>query len=134
MKHATPALSLIVVGALRSMSVQAQNYPTRSVRMVIPFAPGGGADIAGRIIAQKLTEQLGQTVVPDNRAGAGGNLGAEITAKAPPDGYTILLTTNSITVNASLYPKLNYNALTDLTPVALVAAKPMSPASAAILL
>jgi len=116
---------LAVTGSVASFTAAAQTFPTRSVRMIIPFAPGGGADIAGRIIAQRLTEQLGQPVVPDNRAGAGGNLGAELTAKAPPDGYTILLTTNSITVNASLYPKLNYNLFKDLAPISMTAVIPL---------
>jgi tripartite-type tricarboxylate transporter receptor subunit TctC len=106
-------------------SAQAQTWPTKPVRLVIPFAVGGGADILGRLFAQKLYQQTGQTVVADTRAGAGGNLGAEITAKSPADGYTVLFTTNSMAVNVSLYPKLNYNALTDLTPVALVAAVPL---------
>ena len=105
--------------------VHAQAYPTRPVRLVIPFAPGGGADIAGRIIAQRLSEQLGQTVIPDNRAGAGGNVGAEIVAKAPPDGYTVLLTTNSIAVNASLYAKLGYSLAKDLAPVSMTALIPL---------
>ena len=117
------ALSAMVL--LIATQANAQNYPSRSIRLVIPFAVGGGADILGRLFAQKLYQQTGQTVVADTRAGAGGNLGAEITAKAPADGYTVLFTTNSMAVNVSLYPKLNYNALTDLTPVALVAAVPL---------
>jgi tripartite-type tricarboxylate transporter receptor subunit TctC len=112
-------------GCLSMAQVHAQAYPTRPVRLVIPFAPGGGADIAGRIIAQRLAEQLGQTVIPDNRAGAGGNLGAEIVAKAPPDGYTVLLTTNSIAVNASLYAKLGYSLAKDLAPVTMTALIPL---------
>lgn len=113
-----------VVLFLGAATASAQNFPTRALRLVIPFAPGGGADIAGRIFAQRLSEQLGQSVVPDNRAGAGGNVGAEITAKAPPDGYTVLLTTNSIAVNASLYPRLNYS-LKELAPITLSATIPL---------
>ena len=125
MHASTMAAMAVMTGMAVTIPALAQNYPTRTIRMVIPFAPGGGADIAGRIIAQRLSEQLGQTVVPDNRAGAGGNLGAEITAKATPDGYTILLTTNSITVNASLYPKLSYNLLKDLAPISMTAQIPL---------
>ncbi len=110
--------------ALSSAPSSAQNFPAHAIRLVIPFAPGGGADIAGRIFAQRLTEQLGQSVVPDNRAGAGGNVGAEVTAKAAPDGYTVLLTTNSIVVNVSLYPKLNYS-LKELAPITLSATIPL---------
>jgi tripartite-type tricarboxylate transporter receptor subunit TctC len=117
--------ALLALALLYGTTVNAQTYPAKSIRMVIPFAVGGGADILGRLFAQKLYQQTGQTVVADTRAGAGGNLGAEITAKAPADGYTVLFTTNSMAVNVSLYPKLNYNALTDLTPVALVAAVPL---------
>jgi tripartite-type tricarboxylate transporter receptor subunit TctC len=119
------AVALAVCALIGGTSAQAQTWPAKPVRLVIPFAVGGGADILGRLFAQKLYQQTGQTVVADTRAGAGGNLGAEITAKSPADGYTVLFTTNSMAVNVSLYPKLNYNALTDLTPVALVAAVPL---------
>ncbi len=120
-----PVVIAAALALLQSAGAQAQTYPAKSIRLVIPFAVGGGADILGRLFAQKLYQQTGQTVVADTRAGAGGNLGAEITARAPADGYTVLFTTNSMAVNVSLYPKLGYNALTDLTPVALVAAVPL---------
>lgn len=106
-------------------SAQAPAWPAKPIRLVVPFAVGGGADILGRLFAQKLSEQLGRSVVVDTRAGAGGNVGAEITAKAPADGYTVMFTTNSMAVNVSLYPKLNYDAIADLRPVALVAAVPL---------
>lgn len=122
-KHLAAA-AWVLAAVLGAASAGAQQFPTRPVRLVIPFAPGGGADIAGRMFAQRLTEQLGQTVVADNRAGAGGNVGAEVVAKSPPDGYTVLLTTNSITVNATLYPKLNYS-LRDLAPVTMSAVIPL---------
>ncbi len=118
-------VTVAALALLHCASVHAQTYPAKSIRLVIPFAVGGGADILGRLFAQKLYQQTGQTVVADTRAGAGGNLGAEITARAPADGYNVLFTTNSMAVNVSLYPKLGYNALTDLTPVALVAAVPL---------
>ncbi len=120
-----PAFVVLALVLLQIAAANAQNYPAKSIRLVVPFAVGGGADILGRLFAQKLYEQTGRTVVVDTRAGAGGNLGAEITAKAPADGYTVLFTTNSMAVNVSLYPKLAYNALTELTPVALVAAVPL---------
>jgi len=99
----------------------AQNYPTRAIRMILPFPPGGPTDITGRVIAQKLSEQLGQPVVSDNRPGAAGNLGLEIAAKSPPDGYTIVLTAPPIAISPALYKKLNYDAQKDLAPISLVA-------------
>lgn len=99
----------------------AQNYPTRTIRMVLPFPPGGPTDITGRVIAQKLSEQLGQPVVADNRPGAAGNLGLELAAKSPPDGYTIVLTAPPIAISPSLYKKLNYDPQKDLAPISLVA-------------
>jgi tripartite-type tricarboxylate transporter receptor subunit TctC len=88
--------------------------------LILPFPPGGPSDILGRALAQKLTEQMGQPVITDNRAGAGGNLGLELTAKAPPDGYTFVLSSPLIALSPSLYSKLNYEQK-DLAPVALVA-------------
>ncbi len=99
-------------------------YPTKPVRFVVPFAPGGGTDIIGRIIAQQLHEALRQPVVVDNRAGAGSSLGADIVAKAPPDGYTLLLGNISLAFNPALYRTLPFDALTDLAPVTLVAVQP----------
>ena len=98
----------------------AQTYPAKPVRLILPFPPGGPSDILGRALSQKLTEQLGQQVVTDNRPGAGGNLGLELTAKAPPDGYTVVLSSPLISISPSLYSKLNYEQK-DLTPVSLVA-------------
>jgi len=98
----------------------AQTYPAKTVRLVLPFPPGGPSDIVGRAIAQKLSEQMGQTVVAENRPGAGGNLGLEFTSKAPPDGYTIVLSSPLISISPSLYSKLNYDQK-DLAPVSLVA-------------
>ena len=103
----------------------AQAWPAKQVRLVIPFAPGGGADIVGRMLAARIGDATGQQVLVENRAGAGGNVGAEVVAKAPADGYTVLLTTNSIAVNASLYPKLAYSLMRDLAPVSLIANIPL---------
>jgi len=107
-----------------SASVAAQNYPTRPVRMIVPFAPGGGTDIAARVLADGLAQQLGQPVVIENRGGAGSTIGTEIAAKATPDGYTLLLGNISLAFNAGLYAKLPYNALRDLAAVSLVVDQP----------
>ena len=100
----------------------AQAYPSKPIRMILPFPPGGPTDITGRVIAQKLSEQLGHPVVPENRPGAAGNIGLEAGAKALPDGYTITLTAPPIAVSPALYAKLNYDAIRDFAPVSLVAA------------
>ena len=102
----------------------AQSYPTKPIRFIVPFAPGGGTDIVARIVALQLNEALGQPVVVDNRGGAGSTLGTDLAAKAPADGYTLLLGNISLAFNASLYTKLPFNALKDLAPVTLVAVQP----------
>jgi tripartite-type tricarboxylate transporter receptor subunit TctC len=116
-----PAL-LVSIAALLPAPLLAQAYPVKPIRMILPFPPGGPTDITGRAIAQKLSEQLGQSVVPENRPGAAGNLGLELGAKAPPDGYAITLTAPPLAVSPSLYSKLNYDAVRDFAPVSLVAA------------
>jgi tripartite-type tricarboxylate transporter receptor subunit TctC len=93
-----------------------QNYPTKPVRIIAPFAPGGGTDFIARQVADRLGQKLGQPVLVDNRPGAGGNLGAELAIKSPADGYTLLLIAGSFTVNASLY-KLPYDSGTDISPI-----------------
>ena len=100
-----------------------ERYPAKTVRLVVPFAPGGGADISARTIAQKLTERLGQQFVVDNRAGGGGNLGTEYVAKAAPDGYTLLLVSSSYGANPSLY-KLSFDPVSGFEPVTLVSQQP----------
>ena len=97
----------------------AQKYPDKPLRMIVPFAPGGGTDIVARRIAQKLTEGLGQQVVVDNRGGAGGVLGADLAARAAPDGYTIILVSGSYAVNPSLY-KLSFDPVDGISPIGLV--------------
>ena len=114
------ALALAVCALIMPVAALAQAYPSKPVRMILPFPPGGPTDITGRVIAQKLTEQLGQPVVPDNRPGAAGNIGLELAAKAPPDGYTIVLAAPPIAISPSLYAKLNYEQK-DLAPISLVA-------------
>lgn len=102
----------------------AQGYPSKAIRFVVPFAPGGGTDIIGRVVAQALNETLGQPVVVDNRGGAGSTLGTEIVAKSPADGYTILFGNISLAFNATLYTKLRYDTLRDLAPISLSAVQP----------
>lgn len=115
-----------ILGALLvSTAVGAQNYPNRPVRIIVPFAPGGATDIVTRIIAQKLTESWGQSIVVDNRAGAGGNIGADLAAKATPDGYTIFMPSGSVmTANQHMYKKVPFNAEKDFVAITNVASGP----------
>ena len=99
----------------------AQSYPSKPIRLVVPFPAGGPSDIVGRVLGQKLAEQLGQNVVPDNRPGAGGNLGIGQVAKAPPDGYTIVVSAPTVAISPSLYSNLTYDPMKDLAPVARLA-------------
>src|SRR5262249_15374340 len=99
----------------------AQTYPTRPVRMIVPFPPGNGPDVVGRLTGQWLSERLGQQVVVDNRPGAGSNIGTEAALKAPPDGYTLLMAVGTNATNATLYHNLNFNFGRDIAPVASIA-------------
>jgi tripartite-type tricarboxylate transporter receptor subunit TctC len=101
-----------------SHGVRAQAYPSRPVRWVVPFPPGGPAEILARLFGQFMSERLGQPFVIENRPGAGGNIGTEAVVHSPPDGYTILLVTTANAINASLYERLNYNFIRDIAPVA----------------
>jgi tripartite-type tricarboxylate transporter receptor subunit TctC len=103
-----------------------QSYPNKALRLIVPFPAGGGSDVIGRIVGQKLGERFAQQVVVDNRAGAGGSIGTEAAVRAAPDGYTMVLaSTSEIAINPSLYSKLTYDTLKDLPPVAMVASTPM---------
>lgn len=102
----------------------AQAYPSRPIRIIVGFAPGGSTDVAARLVGQWLTERLGWQVVIENRAGAGSNIAAEIVVRAPPDGYTLLLVSSADTINATLYRKLNFVFLNDIVPVASLAQQP----------
>src|SRR3954466_15572927 len=113
-------LCSIFVGATGAQEA----YPSRPVRFILPFPPGGGTDILGRVIAERLSANLGQPVVTENRGGAGGNVGAEAAAHSAPDGYTLVLVAPSLAISPSLYSKLNYDPVKDLAPVALVAQVP----------
>lgn len=105
-------------------SAQPAKYPAKPIRMVVGYAPGGGSDIMGRLIAQQMAEAMGQQVVVENRAGAAQNIAAEFVAKSPADGYTVFLSSAALGINVSLYPKLNYDPVKDFIPVALFATSP----------
>ena len=115
----------IVLTAVLGVSAQAQEYPVRPIRFIVSYPPGGPADILARSLAQKLGEGLGQQVLVDNRGGANGNIGAEIAAKSPPDGYTIFMMTSSHAANVTLYPKLGYDLMRDFAHVSNVASYPL---------
>jgi len=120
------SLAIVVasIAALVPFGAAAQNYPTRPIRVIVPFAPGGGTDTAMRALAAVLSEGLGQPVVVDNRPGAGANLGAELAARAEADGYTLFAIADPHTVNPFLYPKLTYDVVKDFAPVTMVARSP----------
>jgi tripartite-type tricarboxylate transporter receptor subunit TctC len=120
------ALTVCAIAAgVVSHAAFAQAYPNRPIRMIVPFPPGGTADILGRAIGQKLAENVGQQVIVENRAGANGNIGAQIVAKSPPDGYTLLMSPQStLTNNPSLYSGLPFDTLKDFAPITLVAETP----------
>ena len=120
-------LLVLALGSLLSLGSLSQttSYPNRTVRIVVPFAAGGATDIVTRILAQKLTEVWGQSVVVENRGGAGGNIGATEVAKAAPDGYTLLMTSGSIvTANQHIYKSMGFDPKTDLMPITMVSSGP----------
>ena len=103
----------------------AQSFPNKPIRFVVPFPPGGGNDILARALAPKMSEILGQQVVVDNRAGAGGNIGADFVAKSPADGYNIVIASNQVTMNPWIYSKLPFDIAKDFSPIAQIASVPM---------
>jgi tripartite-type tricarboxylate transporter receptor subunit TctC len=123
MKHPTKLIAGLALAALCGAAT-AQNYPAKTVRMVVGYPPGGPTDLIARIVSQKLSESWGQQVIVDNRPGASGMIGAELTVRAAPDGYTLLMVPVTYAVTPSLYPKMTYDAAKDLAPVAQVAAAP----------
>ena len=127
MKPTNLTLGLAAVAALVGMVVpaHAQDYPARPIRIVLPFSPGGGTDLLARLLSKRFYEVFGQTATVDNRPGAGGNLGADIVAKSAPDGYTLLMSTASLAVNVTLYPKLPYDLRRDFIPITQVASAPL---------
>jgi tripartite-type tricarboxylate transporter receptor subunit TctC len=126
LKSPVRALWAACVLATAALSAAAQDYPARPVRLIVPFPPGASTnDVLGRLIAQRLSESMGQQFVVENRPGAGGTIGTELVAKAPPDGYTLLIGTNGpIAIGPHVYPKLGYDPLKDLEPVILFAMVP----------
>ena len=115
---ATASLALAVFAA------QAQDYPSRPVRVVVPFSPGGAVDGPMRVIAQELSKRLGQQVIVDNKPGAGATIGTDVVAKASPDGYTLLLASQTNAISATLYPKLPYDPIEDFAPISLIGREP----------
>src|SRR5215467_13008857 len=103
----------------------AQTYPTRPVRLIVGFAPGGPADIIARLMGQSLSERLGQQFIVENRPGVGGNIATEAVVRSPPDGYTLLLVVSANTINTTLYEKLNFDLIRDVAPVAGIASVPL---------
>lgn len=121
-RHILAALPLLAC----SLGALAQDgWPNKPVRLVVPFAPGGSTDVVARMVGQRLSTMWGQTVVVENRAGAGGNVGADVVAKAPGDGYTLLMASGSVTINPSLYKKMPFDTKKDLLPITIVAQGPM---------
>jgi tripartite-type tricarboxylate transporter receptor subunit TctC len=124
--HATlfcAALAVVAILVASSPS-SAQQYPAKPVKLIVPFAPGGGNDVTGRFVAQRLTTALGQQVIVENRAGAGGIIGVEAGIKSPPDGYTLTLIASSYTANPSLY-KLKFDPVSDITPIIQISQGPL---------
>jgi tripartite-type tricarboxylate transporter receptor subunit TctC len=118
------AAGLAIATALLVPGVFAQDYPNKPIRLIVPFGAGGGSDYVGRLVAQKLTEQMGQSVVVDNRPGAASLLGTELAARAAPDGYTLLLADSGFTINPAYYKNTKYDPLKDFDPITVVAETP----------
>ena len=128
MPHAFQRTLVFVIALgtiMTAANALAQSWPSKGVRIVVPFGAGGGTDIQGRLLGKKFYESMGQTFVVDNRSGVAGLTGADIVAKAPPDGYTLLFTTASLAVNVSLYKNLPFDPAKDLVPVSLVSSAPL---------
>ena len=122
MKRLAVAMSVALVATVLADTAPAQTYPNRTIRIVVPYAPGGGVSVLGQIIGTRLSEIVKQPVVIDNRPGAGGNLGSDLVAKGPPDGYTLLLHTSAQASAQSLYRTLPFDPVKDFAPVTMVIA------------
>ena len=122
-----PLIQLItlLLCAIACLPAWSQAWPSKPIRMIIAFPPGGPTDLVSRVLAQRLSEQLGQQVIVDNKPGAGGNIAAEMSAKAAPDGSTVFYNTSAIVIGPALYGKVNYDTLKDFAPVALTASVPL---------
>jgi tripartite-type tricarboxylate transporter receptor subunit TctC len=114
-------VAICILFAANPTQLHSQTYPNKPIRLIIPFPPGGGTDILGRIIGLKYAEQLGQPVVPESRPGAAGNIGIEAAARSKPDGYTMVLSSPTISISPTLFKKINYDPLKDLAPISKVA-------------
>jgi tripartite-type tricarboxylate transporter receptor subunit TctC len=121
---AAVTVALGALGALAAGTLHAQDYPSRPLRVIVPFSPGGAVDGPMRLIAQELSKQLGQAVVVENRPGAGATIGTEAVAKAPADGYTLLLASQTNAISATLYPKLSFDPIEDFAPISLIGREP----------
>jgi tripartite-type tricarboxylate transporter receptor subunit TctC len=123
--HAAASLALLTAWPLacgaQAPAGQATDYPTRAVRVIAPYAAGGGVDITARLFAQKFQETFKQPFVVENRPGAGGNIGHELVARSAPDGYTLMMTGTGLAINVSLYPRVQYDAVKDFAPISMVA-------------
>ena len=124
MTRTSGVLAVALIAISISSAAAAQNFPERPIRFIVPFSPGGTSDIIGRLLGAKMGEELGQTVVVDNRGGAGSTLGTTIAAQSPPDGYTIIVNHVGLAINETLYPKRAYSASKDLVPVSRVGDTP----------
>src|SRR5215210_6808707 len=116
-RQRTRYVACLAAALVYTTAAHAQSYPQKPMRLVAPFAPGGGTDILARLVGQKVSEMLGQQLIVDNRGGAGGTIGTDIAAKAPPDGYTLILVSASHAINPGLYQKLPYDSLSDFAPI-----------------
>jgi tripartite-type tricarboxylate transporter receptor subunit TctC len=121
--HGFCAVMAVAAGAVPAA---AQEFPARAIRMVLPFPAGGGSDLVARIIAQKFSQQLGQQVIVDNRAGASGNIAADIVAKAPGDGYTVFFANSSISISPAIYKKLSYDPVNDFAAISMASSYPFA--------
>ncbi len=122
--NSPPGVAALLLFALSASPAHAQEFPTKAVRWIVPYAPGGSSDILARLIGQKLAETWGHSVIVDNRPGAAGNIGTEVAARSPADGYTLLLVASTFTMNPSVYPKLAFDTVNDFAPVTMIMWQP----------
>jgi tripartite-type tricarboxylate transporter receptor subunit TctC len=125
MRKASLACACLAAACSAAQHVCAQSYPSRQIRMIVPFTSGGGVDIVARAMAQKLGDNLGQSVIIDNRAGAGSNIGIELAARAAPDGYTLVMVSSAMTINPSIYKTLAYDPVRDFAPISMTSVVPL---------
>jgi tripartite-type tricarboxylate transporter receptor subunit TctC len=125
LRHTLSAAALALLALANPWAANAQsNYPDKPIRFVVPYPPGGGTDVIARIVQVRLQAALGQNVLIENKGGAGGSLGTDVVAKAAPDGYTVLFTLSSHTINPAIFPKLPFDTQKDFEPIGLVASLP----------